>query len=75
MLKSSNLFNHPSFDTPFNNPSFNPDFNDPPTYAKSCFPATGAYQCPPGGDGGTLGVIQNSIGSPRFMQFALHLTF
>jgi hypothetical protein len=70
-----NLFNHPSFDTPFNNPSFNPFFANPPTYAKSCFPATGAYQCPPGGDGGTLGVIQNSIGSPRFMQFALHLTF
>jgi Carboxypeptidase regulatory-like domain len=70
-----NLFNHPSFDTPFNNPSFNPFFANPPTYSQSCFPATGAYQCPPGGSGGTLGVIQNSIGSPRFMQFALHLTF
>jgi hypothetical protein len=70
-----NLFNHPSFDTPFNNPSFNPFFNNPPTYSPGCFPATGAYQCPPGGSGGVLGVIQNSIGSPRFMQFALHLTF
>ena len=70
-----NLFNHPSFDTPFNNPSFNPFFANPPTYSSACFPATGAYQCPPGGSGGTLGVIQNSIGSPRFMQFALHLMF
>lgn len=68
-----NLFNHPSFDTPNNNVLFNPFFNDPPTYPGSaCIPATNAFQCPPGGH---LGLIQHTLGSPRFIQMALHLTF
>jgi len=74
-----NIFNHPSFDTPNNNVEFNPDFNNPPTYGPGadtfyapCVPATGAYACPPGG---SLGLIQHTLGSPRFIQMALHLTF
>jgi hypothetical protein len=59
-----NIFNHPSFDTPNNNVNFNATFSNPPT-----FPAPGQ---PPGG---SLGLIQHTIGSPRFIQMALHLTF
>ena len=55
-----NIFNHPSFDTPNNNVSFFPQF----------FP--GSYTGTPGGH---LGVIQHSIGSPRFLQMSLHLEF
>jgi hypothetical protein len=75
-----NLFNHPSFDAPNNNVSFNPFFNNPPQYGPNygtsfftpCNPATGAYVCPPQGSGG---VVQHTIGSPRFIQMALHLVF
>jgi hypothetical protein len=78
-----NIFNHPSFDTPNNNVSYNPSFNDPPTYGPggaNPFPNAGqhnctgqnGYVCPPFG---SLGLIQHTIGSPRFMQMALHLTF
>jgi hypothetical protein len=61
-----NIFNHPSFDTPNNNVFFNQSFNPP------------AYNLGPGGTpipSGSLGVIQHPIGSPRFVQMALHLTF
>lgn len=72
-----NLFNHPSFDIPSNNVYFNPFFNDPPIYGfgqnyQACVPATQAYVCPPHG---SLGTLQHTIGSPRFIQMALHLTF
>lgn len=71
-----NIFNHPSFDTPNNDVEFNPFFANPPIYGfpghPACVAATGAYQCPPGG---RLGKIQHTIGSPRFIQMALHLTF
>jgi len=55
-----NIFNHPSFDTPNNNVSFFPQF----------FP--GSFTGTPSGH---LGVIQHSIGSPRFLQMSLHLSF
>jgi hypothetical protein len=32
----------------------------------------GAYSCPPTQ---SLGIIQHTLGSPRFLQMALHLTF
>jgi hypothetical protein len=79
-----NIFNHPSFDTPNNNVEYNPSFNNPPTYGPggaNPFPPPGTqhnctvdlgYVCPPSG---SLGVIQHTIGSPRFMQMSLHLTF
>lgn len=77
-----NVFNHPSFDTPNNNVDFNPFFGNPPIYGNfpntnatfitPCDPTTGAYACPPGG---RLGQIRHTIGSPRFIQMALHLNF
>ncbi|HTG60517.1 MAG TPA: TonB-dependent receptor [Terriglobia bacterium] len=56
-----NLFNHPSFDTPNNNVTFNPCYNPQPCYT---FPPHGS-----------LGLIQHPLGSPRFIQMSLHLTF
>jgi hypothetical protein len=75
-----NIFNHPSFDAPNNSVSFNPFFGNPPQYGPSfgtsfftpCNAATGAYVCPPTGSGG---IVQHTIGSPRFLQMALHLSF
>ena len=67
-----NIFNHPSFDIPNNDVSFNPGYQNPPIFGSACVPSTGAYQCPPQGN---LGVLQHTIGSPRFVQMALHLTF
>jgi outer membrane receptor protein involved in Fe transport len=72
-----NLFNQPSFDTPNNNISFNPYYANPPIYGpgtsyNACVPSTGAYACPPAG---ALGVIQHTLGSPRFIQMSLHLIF
>jgi hypothetical protein len=82
-VQAFNIFNHPSFDTPNNNVEFNPFFGNPPQYSapfpnatldpsqKNCA-APDAYVCPPNGQ---LGLIQHTIGSPRFLQMALHLTF
>jgi hypothetical protein len=81
-VQAFNLFNHPSFDTPNNQVRFNPFFGNPPDYVGTshppCFTETtgvgvqGAYSCPPTGQ---LGRLQHTIGSPRFLQMALHLTF
>jgi Carboxypeptidase regulatory-like domain/TonB dependent receptor len=81
-MQAFNLFNHASFDTPNNDVRFNPFFGNPPDYVGTshnpCFTQTtgigvqGAYACPPTGQ---LGVIQHTIGSPRFLQMALHLNF
>jgi len=54
-----NLFNHPNFDTPNNDVDFYPNFGPPETV-----PPTGS-----------LGMIQHTIGSPRFLQLDLHLSF
>ncbi len=54
-----NVFNHPDFDTPNNDVTFFPGFSAPPVY-------------PPQGN---LGIIQHTIGSSRFLQLNLHLTF
>ncbi len=54
-----NLFNHADFDTPNNDVVFFAGYSAPPVY-------------PPEG---SLGVIQHTIGSPRFLQLRLHLTF
>jgi len=56
-----NIANHASFDTHNNNVTFNPCFNPDPCYT---FPPLG-----------NLGVIQHTIGSPRFIQMSLHLEF
>jgi hypothetical protein len=87
-VNAFNVFNHPSFDIPDNNVEFAPDFQNPPLYGPNTFgsatrftpcqllPAfgagNGAFACPPSGH---LGVLQHTIGSPRFIQMAPHLTF
>ena len=58
-----NVFNHPSFDAPNNDFQLNSCFNPVPCYSTSPGLAQG------------YGDIQNTIGSPRFMQLSLHLTF
>ncbi len=54
-----NVFNHPDFDAPNNDVEFFPNFSGPPS-----FPPTGS-----------LGIIQHTLGSSRFLQFSLHLRF
>ena len=54
-----NIFNHPDFDTPNNDVNFFPGYEGPPSI-------------PPQG---SLGVIQHTIGSPRFLQLSMHLVF
>ncbi len=54
-----NIFNHPDFDAPNNDVDFFPNYAGPPAI-------------PPQG---SLGIIQHTIGSPRFLQLGLHLTF
>jgi hypothetical protein len=85
-----NIFNHPSFDVPSNSVQFVTHFANPPIFGPAnaqtgtpgpCVPlpvgpnisaGQGAYQCPPALN---LGQLQHTIGSPRFIQMALHLTF
>ncbi len=55
-----NVSNHPSFDTPNNNVSFY-SYGNPPSLNN-----------PPQG---SLGIIQHTLGSPRFIQMSLHLLF
>ena len=64
-----NIFNHPSFDIPNNNVDFNA-FCNPPGPSFSC--SSIGYAYPPIGH---LGVFSHTIGSPRFVQMALHLEF
>ena len=54
-----NIFNHPDFDAPNNNVTFFPNFAGPPS-----FPPVGS-----------LGIIQHTIGSSRFLQLSMHLRF
>jgi Carboxypeptidase regulatory-like domain len=54
-----NIFNHPDFDAPNNNVTFFPNFEGPPSF-------------PPEG---SLGMIQHTIGSARFLQLSMHLRF
>jgi hypothetical protein len=54
-----NLFNHPDFDAPNNDVTFFAGFSAPPVF-------------PPEG---SLGIIQHTVGSSRFLQLTLHLSF
>jgi hypothetical protein len=77
-----NIFNHPGFDVPNNSIEFVTNFKNPPIYSNACVPlpvnppnvgpGQGAFLCPPKGH---LGMIQHTIGSPRFIQMALQLEF
>lgn len=84
-----NLFNHPSFDAPNNNLTLDPCFGPNAQTSPAGVAAGSACQWlgnipAVAGSGGAIGngtaqsgegIIQNTIGSPRFIQFALHLTF
>ncbi len=54
-----NIFNHPDFDAPNNDVTFFPGFEPPPVF-------------PPEG---SLGIIQHTIGSSRFLQLSAHFAF
>ncbi len=54
-----NVFNHASFDAPNNDVIYFPNYSPPPATTPE----------------GSLGQIQHTIGSPRFLQADLHLTF
>jgi hypothetical protein len=58
-----NLFNHPSFDAPNNNVTLNP-----------CFSPQPCFENPPSASQ-NIGFITDTLGSARFIQMALHLTF
>jgi hypothetical protein len=66
-LDAFNLFNTPSFDAPNNNSQLNANYSDFPLNAAGT--AAGFAQVP------GFGVIQNTIGSPRFLQMSLHFIF
>ncbi|HLK03068.1 MAG TPA: TonB-dependent receptor [Candidatus Acidoferrum sp.] len=85
-----NLFNHPSFDAANNNISLNPCFgpniqSSPangcqwlgtiPTVAGLTGPIADGLHNPNQAAPFGSGVIQGTLGSPRFIQMALHLTF
>jgi hypothetical protein len=54
-----NVFNHPDFDAPNNQVTFFADYSPPPLAVPE----------------GSLGIIQHTIGSSRFLQLSLHLRF
>lgn len=79
-----NLFNHPSFDAPNTNisldPCFGPNLQTSPAFGcqwngtiPAVAPSTTAFgdKTAPFGSG----IIQGTLGSPRLIQMALHLTF
>jgi len=65
-----NLFNHPSFDTPNTDFELNSCFNPVPCYNLNPYVKGDLTTNPKG-----WGIISSAIGSPRFMQMSLHLTF
>jgi hypothetical protein len=79
-----NIFNHPSFDAPNNNVSLDPCFGPNVQTAPGGFSCQWLGTIPAVGNAGPLGTgtgptgtgfIQNTIGSPRIIQMALHLIF
>ncbi len=62
-----NLFNHPSFDAANGNFTLDPCFNPQP-----CF---GTTPLASSGNPDNFGVIQQTVGSNRFLQLSMHLTF
>ena len=63
-----NIFNHPSFDTPNTNFELNACFNPFPCFNPQ--PLTTSSPNPR-----NFGVISQTVGSNRFLQLAMHLTF
>ncbi len=68
-----NIFNHPSFDTPNSNFTLDPCFNPQPCFIT---PTTGnPTPVISSGNPNNFGVIQQTVGSNRFLQLSAHLTF
>jgi Carboxypeptidase regulatory-like domain len=65
-----NIFNHPNFDAPNGNFALNGCFNPTP-----CFPDTTMILAPGSPNSSNYGVIRQTVGSNRFLQLAMHLTF
>jgi len=68
-----NVFNHPSFDTPNTDFELNPCFNPQP-----CFITPTSSNPMPvitSGNSKNFGVIEQTVGSNRFLQLSMHLTF
>jgi hypothetical protein len=66
-----NIFNHPSFDAPNGNFALNACFNPFP-----CFPSDMTKILSAGSPNPkNYGVIRQTVGSNRFLQLAMHLTF
>ena len=65
-----NIFNQPSFDTPVSNFALNGCFNPFP-----CFPNPTQILAPGSPNAQNYGVIKQTVGSNRFMQLSLHLTY
>jgi hypothetical protein len=65
-----NIFNHPDFDAPNGNFALNGCFNPNP-----CFPDPTQTLTPANPNPQNYGVIRQTVGSNRFMQLAMHLTF
>lgn len=79
-----NLFNHASFDAPSNNisldPCFGPNLQTSPAFGcqwQGTIPAVAPSTTPIGNGTAPFGAgfIQSTLGSPRLIQMALHLTF
>jgi len=65
-----NIFNHPDFDAPNGNFALNGCFNPYP-----CFPDPTTILSPSSPNPQNYGVIRQTVGSNRFLQLAMHLTF
>ena len=65
-----NIFNHPDFDAPLGNFALNSCFNPFP-----CFPNTTQILSASTPNPQNYGVIKQTVGSNRFLQLAMHLTF
>ncbi len=65
-----NIFNQPSFDAPLNSFALNGCFSPFP-----CFPNPTQILTPSNPNTSNYGVIQQTVGSNRFMQLSLHLAF
>jgi Carboxypeptidase regulatory-like domain len=68
-----NLFNHPSFDAPNTDFELNPCFNPSPCYIQP----TSGNPTPiiTSGNSKDYGVIGQTVGSNRFLQLSMHLSF
>ncbi len=69
-----NLFNHPSFDTPKNNFTLDPCYNPYPCFLTTAQNTTSVLT-PTSPNPKNYGVIAQTVGSNRFLQLSMHLTF